>query len=125
MPTKEQIAEMHWMTEADLQVYSTEFTRTGFQGGLNPYRFLTVPEYSTELNFLAGRKIEVPACFIGGASDWGVRQSPGAFEAMHDACTNLLGIHLVNGAGHSIPEEQPDQVNQLLMDFLRNANFLS
>lgn len=121
MPTRQQIASCHWMTESDLQVYSTEYTRTGFQGGLNAYRFLTIPAYSTELNFLAGRKIEIPACFIGGASDWGVRQSPGAFEAMRNACTRLVGVHMVDGAGHSIPEEQPRKVNDIIIDFLAKA----
>jgi len=119
MPTKQQIAACRWMSERDLRVYSAEYERTGFQGGLNSYRFITLPEYSTELNFLAGRKIEPPACFIGGASDWGVRQSPGAFEAMPAACTRLMGVHLIDGAGHSIPEEQPQKVNELLIEFLQ------
>jgi len=125
MPTQAEIAACRWMTEADLEVYSREYTRTGFQGGLNAYRFLTEPVYSTELNFLSGRKIEIPALFIGGASDWGVRQSPGSFEAMHEACTHLMGVHLVNGAGHSIAEEQPEQVSRLIMAFLRTQSLPS
>jgi pimeloyl-ACP methyl ester carboxylesterase len=44
MPTKQEVASCRWMTERDLEVYSAEYTRTGFQGGLNAYRFLTVPE---------------------------------------------------------------------------------
>jgi len=51
-----------------------------------------------------------------------VYQTPGAFEAMqHGACTRLLGVHLVKGAGHSVVEEQAEQVNVLLVDFLREA----
>ena len=121
MPTKQEIASCRWMTEQDLEVYSSEYTRTGFQGGLNSYRFLT--EDSTELNFLAGRKIEIPACFIGGTNDWGVRQVPGAFEAMRSACTRLVGVHLVDDAGHSIPEEQPRRVNDLLIQFVQAGRF--
>lgn len=65
------------------------------------------------------RKIERPACFIGGARDWGVRQSPDAFESMkREACTDLRSVHLVDGAGHSVPEEQPREVNRLLLEFL-------
>ena len=59
---------------------------------------------------------------IGGACDWGVYQLPGAFEGMqHGACKQLLGVHLIQGAGHWMAEEQPEQVNQLLIDFLRRA----
>lgn len=118
MPSKTEIASCEWMTNADLQVYSTEFIRTGFQGGLNSYRVLRAPNYSTELNILSGRKIEVPSCYIGGASDWGVHQSPGAFAAMQNVCSQLMGVHLVEGAGHSIPEEKPEEVNKILSDFL-------
>jgi len=119
MPSKAQIATCHWMTEQDLEVYTSEYTRTGFQGGLNSYRFLTT-EASDEL-VLSGRKIDVPACYIGGANDWGVRQTPGAFEGMHEACTRLLGVHLVAHAGHSLAEEQPEEVNRLLIGFFKEA----
>lgn len=122
MPSKTQIAACHWMSEPDLGVYSTEYVRTGFQGGLNSYRTLTDPRYSAELNSFSGRTIDVPALFIGGSSDWGPRQSPGALEAMQSgACTDLKGVHLIHGAGHSIPEEQPEQVNRLLLRFLRDV----
>ena len=49
------------------------------------------------------RSIDVPATFISGRSDWGIRQSPGALERMQKtACTNMKEIHLVEGAGHSL-----------------------
>jgi pimeloyl-ACP methyl ester carboxylesterase len=119
MPSKAQIDACNWLTGDDLAVYATEYTRTGFQGGLDYYRVGSDPSFS-------GRTIDVPSCFIGGASDWGVYQSPGAFEAMrHGACTRLLGAHLVKGAGHSLAEEQPQQVNDLLLDFLRQAKVRS
>ena len=59
MPTREQIAACRWMTEADLRVYADEYTRTGFQGGLNAYRVLTDRAYAAELNPFAGRQINV------------------------------------------------------------------
>jgi pimeloyl-ACP methyl ester carboxylesterase len=122
MPSQTQIAACRWLTEQDLQVYSTEYIRTGFQGGLNYYRILTDPRFDADLNSFSGRTIDVPAMFIGGAHDWGVRQSPGTFERMqHGACTRLLGVHLIDGAGHWMAEEQPQRVNSLLIDFLRRA----
>ena len=122
MPSSAQMAECRWLTEQDLQVYSTEYSRTGFQGGLNSYRILTDSRFDSDLNSFSGRAIDVPAMFIGGASDWGVYQLPGAFEEMQrGACKRLLGVHLTQGAGHWMAEEQPQQVNQLLIDFLHRA----
>jgi hypothetical protein len=121
MPAPAQAAACRWMSEADLNVYSTEYTCTGFQGGLNLYRVLMDARYDSLDRAFAARRIEVPALFIGGAKDWGVRQTPGAFEGMGRACTRLLGAHLVEGAGHSIPEEQPAEVNRLLLSFLERT----
>jgi pimeloyl-ACP methyl ester carboxylesterase len=113
MPSQQQIAACRWVTDADLEVYSTEYTRTGFQSGLNSYRILVDSGFDAELNSFSGRTIEVPAAFIGGAR-LGVYQSPGAFEGMqHGACPHLLGVHLIEGAGHWMAEEQPEQVNRL------------
>jgi pimeloyl-ACP methyl ester carboxylesterase len=117
-PSPAQIAACKWMTEADLQVYSHEFQRTGFQGGLNYYRVSYNVQLDGELNAFSNKTIDVPACYIGGSREWAVYQSPGAFEAMHSVCTRLKGIHLVEGAGHSIAEEQPKAVNRLLIEFL-------
>jgi pimeloyl-ACP methyl ester carboxylesterase len=120
-PSPAEIAACKWMTEADLQVYSHEFARTGFQGGLNYYRVEFDPGLDGELNAFAGKTVDVPACYIGGSSEWAVYQSPGSFERMHTVCTRLKGVHLVNGAGHSIAEEQPDAVNRILIEFLTNG----
>ena len=63
--------------------------------------------------------IDVPTLFIGGAADWGVQQAPGAFARMQQtACTRFAGTHLVEGAGHWVQQEQPDQVAAALLDFL-------
>jgi len=114
MPSSAEIASCRWMTEADLTVYSTEFIRTGFQGGLNYYRAGS----GLDLKAFAGRTIDVPACYIGGGREWAVYQSPGAFQGMNKVCTQLRGVHLVPNAGHSLAEEQPKAVNRLLLEFL-------
>ncbi len=122
MPSAREIAACRWMTDNDLDVYSSEYNRTGFQGGLNAYRVLTSPVDYDELSSFSGRTIEVPSCFIGGAHDWGVRQSPGAFEGMQrGALRHLLGAHLIEDAGHSLAEEQPERVNRVLIEFFKDA----
>ncbi len=122
-PGPEYIAGCKWMTEADLHVYSQEFQRTGFQGGLNYYRIDGVFSPDSGLNAYSGKTIDVPSCYIGGASEWAVYQSPGAFESMHIRCKKLKSVHLVQGAGHSIVEEKPDTVNRLLVEFLTRSRF--
>ena len=121
MPSAGEIAACSWLTEHELGVYAAEYQRTGFQGGLLWYRCRTAANFASELQLFSGLKIEVPALFIAGRSDWGVYQNPGAFEAMQTrACTRLQGCHLIDGAGHWVQQEQPEAVNRLLLGFLRD-----
>jgi pimeloyl-ACP methyl ester carboxylesterase len=120
MPSASEIAAARWLPDDDLRVYSTEYGRTGFQGGLQGYRVGTSGKYTAELQTFSGRTIDVPSMFIGGKSDWGVYQTPGAFERMQKtACTHLVGAHLVDGAGHWVQQEQPEAVSTLLLRFLK------
>ena len=38
-------------------------------------------------------------------------------ELLESACTEMLSCHLVEGAGHWIQKEQPDEVSKLLLQF--------
>ncbi|MBZ5607765.1 MAG: alpha/beta hydrolase [Acidobacteriia bacterium] len=119
MPTAAEIASCQWLREEELDVYSSEYARTGFQGGLQWYR-CRGGKYNAELETFSGRTIDVPSTFIAGQSDWGVYQSPGAFERMQTvACTRMSGVHLIDGAGHWVQQEQPEEVSRLLIEFLR------
>jgi len=119
MPSAAEIAACRWLTEAELGIYSAEFGRTGFQGGLQWYRCRTEGINDAELQIFSGRRIEVPAIFIAGRSDWGIYQVPGSLERMQDrACTKMLGCHLIEGAGHWVQQERPAQVSELLLRFL-------
>jgi pimeloyl-ACP methyl ester carboxylesterase len=123
MPSASEIAACTWLPDEELRVYSAAFARTGFQGGLQWYRCMTSGRNTSELQLFSGRTIDVPSCFIAGRSDWGVYQKPGEFERMQAAaCTQMMGCHLVSGAGHWVQQEQPVQVTELLLDFLRSAD---
>jgi pimeloyl-ACP methyl ester carboxylesterase len=68
----------------------------------------------------SGRAIDIPAQYIAGKNDWGVYQTPGAVDKMRNtACSHMVGFHLVDGAGHWVQQEQPEQVSELLIGFLR------
>jgi pimeloyl-ACP methyl ester carboxylesterase len=119
MPKPAEIAANRWLTEAELAVYAGEYQRNGFQGGLQHYRVRTTGAYTADVELFAGRAIAQPAMFIAGAQDWGIYQSPGAIERMNGtACTDMLGVHLLDGAGHWVQQEQAERTSALLVQFL-------
>ncbi|HEV2958125.1 MAG TPA: alpha/beta hydrolase [Xanthobacteraceae bacterium] len=121
MPSPGEIAACRWLPEEELSVYSGEYERNGFQGGLQWYRCRT-QGVNADLDVFAGRSIDVPALFVAGKSDWGIFQSPGAIERMQEsACTRMRGCHLIDGAGHWVQQEQPECVSELLIEFLKAA----
>jgi pimeloyl-ACP methyl ester carboxylesterase len=120
MPSAAAIAACKWLPEDELKVYGSEFGRTGFQGGLNGYRVRWSVKDPAELRLFSGRSIDVPSLFVSGKSDWAVFQTPGDFEKMQKTgCTRMSGVHLLEGAGHWVQQEQPEQVSKLLVQFLR------
>jgi pimeloyl-ACP methyl ester carboxylesterase len=124
MPSARAIAANQWLPDAELAIYSEEYSRTGFQGGLQWYRCGTSGAFVAELQTWSGHTIDVPSCFISGRQDWGTYQRPGVFEAMQrTVCTRMIGCHLIEGAGHWVQQEQPKEVSRLLLHFLRTSRF--
>ncbi len=123
MPSKGEVEGCAWLTDKELAVYAGEFARTGFQGGLQWYRCRTSGNFNADLELFSGRTIDVPSCFIAGASDWGIHQTPGSLAAMENkACTRMQGVHLLPGAGHWVQQEQSEAVGALLLRFLQARN---
>jgi pimeloyl-ACP methyl ester carboxylesterase len=118
MPSADHIAANTWLPDDELRVYAEEYGRTGFQGGLNHYRSGGIG--APEQQLYAGLTIDQPSIFIAGSSDWGSYQSPGNLERMQEqACTDMRGVHMVDGAGHWVQQEQPEETVRLLIEFLR------
>ena len=127
MPSAAEIAACAWLADDELRVYSGEYRRTGFQGGLQWYRSVASASsifgggINADLQVFAGRTIDQPSLFIAGARDWGIHQRPGALERMDgQACTDLRGLHLLDGAGHWVQQERSAEVNRLVLGFLRS-----
>jgi pimeloyl-ACP methyl ester carboxylesterase len=121
MPSAEEIAANKWLPDSELAFYSAEYERNGFQGGLQWYRCGTSGAFLPELQTWSGRTIDVRSAFISGKQDWGTYQRPGVYEAMQKACTNMIGSHLVDGAGHWVQQEKANEVSWLLVQFLRGT----
>ncbi len=125
MPDPEHVAACRWLPDDELAVYSRTYERTGFQGGLQWYRAAAHSPYQQELRLFSGVRVTVPSCFISGDRDWGVYQTPGAFEAMQNTvCSRLLGCHLLPGAGHWVQQEAPEAVTARLLGFLHDADVM-
>jgi pimeloyl-ACP methyl ester carboxylesterase len=108
-----------WLTESDIAVFADEYRRSGFRGGLNWYRNI---DRNWELTApWQGTTIDQPALFIAGSDDAVITGSLGkrALDEMDSVVTNLKGKILIDGAGHWIQQERPDEVNAALIAFLR------
>ena len=90
MPSADQIASCKWLTEAEVEVYATEYGRTGFTGALQGYRVRrgSDPKSIAEMHTFSGRTIDVPSQYIGGKERLGRLSNAGcgrqdAEERMH------------------------------------------
>ena len=116
LPDPEPVA---WLTEDDLDFYEAEFTASGFRGPLNRYRNHEA-DYEWLQNW-AGKRIEQPALFIGGTRDpatflFGAIEDPVALVKMF--APRAEG-HILDGVGHWTQQERPDEVNAVLIDWLK------
>jgi pimeloyl-ACP methyl ester carboxylesterase len=123
-PSADSIAACTWLTDEELQVYMDIYAKTGFQGGLNRYRAVTDGTWNAEagVRVQGGKKIEVPVRFIAGAVDWGTWQLPGTAETMRSERVVKGGIRdedfvIVDGAGHWVQQERPEEVVKALLEF--------
>jgi pimeloyl-ACP methyl ester carboxylesterase len=103
-----------WISQDEVDHYISEFSRTGFTGGLNWYRNLD-RNWDTTAE-LADAKISVPCLFIGGTADPVL-----TFTRADRASEVISGPYrqvMIEGAGHWLQQERPDEVNAALLDFL-------
>jgi pimeloyl-ACP methyl ester carboxylesterase len=109
-----------WLSEADLDFYVREFTRTGFRGGLNWYR--NIDRNWEILAPFAGARVMVPALYIAGDRDL-VVSFPGIDRLIPNLANfvpQLRGTVMLPGCGHWTQQERPAEVNAAIIGFLRS-----
>ena len=109
----------NWLSEADLAFFVATYQQTGFRGGLNWYRNidrnwdLTAPWQDAQ--------IRQPSLFIAGAQDSVITGLIGAkrVSEMGRVLPNIKAKLIIDGAGHWVQQERPDEVNAALIAFLK------
>ncbi len=106
-----------FLSEADLDYYTEQYTRSGFRGPLNLYRNFdrTWERLGTQSDF----KLTQPALFLGGDRDPVVLFNKRLLERMPELVPQLRPIKLFPGCGHWTQQERPLETNQALLEFLR------
>jgi pimeloyl-ACP methyl ester carboxylesterase len=101
------------LSDEERDYYADAFARSGFTGPINWYR-----NWTHNWKALDGvdQKIDTPTLFIGAADD--VLISPEHLEGMKPLVTNLT-IHMLEDCGHWSQQEKPDEVNRVMLDWLR------
>ncbi|MEU9380782.1 alpha/beta hydrolase [Streptomyces sp. NPDC048279] len=105
-----------WLGERDLDVYAGEFERTGLTGALNRYR--NMDRDWEDLAAYDGAPITQPSLFAGGGLDASTTWLADAIEAYPVTLPGLVSSHVLDGCGHWIQQERPDEINRLLVDWL-------
>ncbi|MFF5760699.1 alpha/beta hydrolase [Streptomyces longwoodensis] len=105
-----------WLSEDDLDVYAGEFERTGLTGALNRYR--AMDRDWEDLAAHAGAPLTQPSLFVGGSQDASTTWLADAIEAYPVTLPGLVASHVLDGCGHWIQQERPEDVNRILVDWL-------
>ena len=120
MPSAAAIAANQWLPDRELSFYSAEYARTGFQGGLQWYRCGTSGAFIPELQTFPAAPSTCPPASSRANRIGAPISAPACYEAMQSsACTDMIGCHLIDGAGHWVQQEQPAEVSRLLLQFLK------
>jgi pimeloyl-ACP methyl ester carboxylesterase len=115
LPEVETLPE--WLSADELAFYVSEFSRTGFTGGINWYRNMDRNWELTER--VDGATVTMPSLFIGGAFDPVLVMTPPAL--MDGWLDDHRGTVIVDGAGHWVQQEKPAEVNRALVDFVEQV----
>ena len=103
-----------WISEDEFDHYVEEFRRNGFTGPLNWYRNLR-PQLGADGDHAGRHRRRAVAVHRGQRRpDARVHRTPPYAEVVSGDYREVM----IDGAGHWIPQERPDEVNEALLDYL-------
>ena len=104
-----------------------EFTRNGIQPANRWYAAIDAGWAHT--SFLDGATVRQPALFLTGERDpsakpaFGIDRQSSAFNSLRTNFRDLRDIIVMPGVGHAPPEERPEEINAIVLEFLRDIGF--
>nr|CAD1844376.1 unnamed protein product [Ananas comosus var. bracteatus] len=107
-----------WFSEENLDAYAALYEKSGFKYPLQmPYRALS------RIQLVADPKVEVPALLIMGEKDYCLKFPEMENYIRSGAVKQFvpdLEITYIPEGSHFVPEQFPDQVNELIVGFLKS-----
>ena len=101
------------LTDEERDYFASAFAKTGFTGPINWYRNWTLNWETLEG---VDQQIDIPTLFIGAVDD--IIIAPEHIEGMKPLVTDLE-LHMLDNCGHWSQQENPDEVNALMLDWLQ------
>lgn len=104
-----------WLSELEMEIFVSEYSRSGFTGGLNWYRSMDIKW--RERKPFEGKSSPVPAFFIGSENDCDLEGFHGdhPIALMRAQFPDLRAVDMIPGAGHLVQLECSADVTRLLL----------
>ena len=116
-----------YLSQQALDYYVSEFTRTGIQPANNWYAAIDKGWEST--SFLDGAIVRQPSLYVGGDRDpstrnlLGIDRQKPALKSLKTNFREMRDIIIMPDVGHTPPEERPEEVNAILLKFLKDIGY--
>jgi pimeloyl-ACP methyl ester carboxylesterase len=107
-----------WVTDADIDVYVEEFTRSGWRGPLSWWR--NIDRGWELLAAFDGAAVSVPALYMVGERDMLATVFRQAIANQSTLVPKLRPTVTLPGCGHWTQQERPTEVSAAMIDFIRS-----
>ncbi|HLZ02530.1 MAG TPA: alpha/beta hydrolase [Bradyrhizobium sp.] len=109
-----------WITEADVDVYVAEFTRSGWRGPLSWWR--NIDRGWELMAALDGAEVNVPALYMVGERDLLAEAFRSAIALQSTLIPKLRPPIMLPNCGHWTQQERASEVSAAMIEFLRQVH---
>ena len=115
------------LSQQALDYYVAEFTRTGIQPANNWY--VAIDKSWENTSFLDGAIVQQPALYLGGERDpstknlLGIERQGPAHKSLKTNFRDMRDIIMMPEVGHTPPEEKPEEINAIVLRFLKDIGY--